>query len=219
MKNMKNNTGRLFVTAVLTVIFLTGSARAADFGSETQNLMTETITRALEANINNMANNMANNATAGNVSSQPVLQEIQNRMMTQISGAIKENTAVRKRETVVATCLECRALQPIEVVVSGESPFLDADIQERINQAMAKRIEETIRVISSDPAVASMVQERMMAQRMATSPLQQDMQPFIMSGLLSDPGAINVANNTTEDANNPLTKATCSTTDSRYPNC
>ncbi|MCI5120316.1 MAG: hypothetical protein D3908_03810, partial [Candidatus Electrothrix sp. AUS4] len=150
---------------------------------------------------------------------QSMIQEIQNRMMTQISDAVKQNTAVRKRATVVETCMECRAMQPIKVVVSGQSSFLDADIQERINQTMAKRIEESIRVISSDPAVAGMVQERMMAQRMATNPLRQDMQPFIMSGLLPDQGIINVTNKNTGKRDNPLAKTTCSAADSRFPNC
>lgn len=207
MKSMKNKIS-LLITAVLTVIFFTGSARAADFGTKTQNLIPQTITQAVEANINNVA--------AGNVSSQTVFKEIQNSMMTKISDAVKQNTAERKRANVVKTCMECRVMQPIEVVVAGKSTFLDADIQERINQAMAKRIKETIRLVSSDPAIVRGVQERTMVPYMATSPLQQKMQPFMMSKLLSDSSAmISKASNTDRQAD----KLTCSDSDARFPNC
>ena len=217
MKNMKNpgSIVVIAVSAVASILFFAASAScaalAADFGIETQNLITRSITRAIEANINN--------AATGDVSVQPMIREIQNSMMTKISDAVKQDTAVRKRAAVIETCMECRAMQPIELVVSGKSTFLDADIQERINQAMAKRITETIRVISSDPAVAGIVQERMMTQRMTASPLRQEMQPFIMSRLLSDPEAINVTDNTVGKADRSLAQASCPDTDSRFPNC
>jgi uncharacterized membrane protein len=210
MKNMKN-TGSLFVMTALTVIFFTGSARSADFGTETQALITKTITQAIDANINRVA--------SGDSTDQTMIKKIQSSMMTKISDTVKQNTAARKRAAVIETCMECRAMQPIKIIVSGKSTFFDADIQERINQAMAKRIEETIRVISSDPAVARIVQDRMMVPRMAASPLRQEMQSFMMSKLLSVPSTMNVADNKTENTNSPLAKAKCTTTDSRFPNC
>ncbi|MDU9048993.1 MAG: hypothetical protein Q3M30_09080 [Candidatus Electrothrix sp. Rat3] len=210
MKNMKNKKS-LLVTAVLTVIFFTGSARAADFATETQDLITQTITRVVEANINN--------AAAENVSGQTVVKDIQNSMMTKISDAVKQNTAARKRANVVQTCMECRVMQPIEVVVAGKSTLLSADVQERINQAMAKKIKETIRVISSDPAVARMVQDRMMVPRMAASPLRQDMQPFMMSKLLTDPNAMNMIGSQADNTNRQADKLTCTAGDAGFPNC
>jgi hypothetical protein len=211
MKNMKNNSS-LLATSVVTVLFFTGSARAADFGTETQDLIMQTITRAVEANISN--------AAAGNVSGQTVAGEIQNSMMTKISDAVKQNTAARKRANVVQTCMECRVMQPIKVVMAEKkNTFLSADIQERINQAMAKKIEETIRVVSADPAVALMVQERMMAPRMAASPLRQAMQPFMMSRLLADPSAMNVIGNQTDNTAGQANKLSCSAGDAGFPNC
>ena len=61
-------------------------------------------------------------------------------------------TAARKRASVVKTCMECRAMHPIKVVVSGQTTVLDADTQEIINQAIAKKVEATIWEISSDPS-------------------------------------------------------------------
>jgi hypothetical protein len=148
-----------------------------------------------------------------------VVKDIQNSMMTKISDAVKQTTAARKRASVVQTCMECRVMQPIEVVVAGKSTFLSADIQERINQAMAKKIEETIRVVSSDPAVASMVQERMIVPRMAASPLRQAMQPFMMSKLLTDPNAMDVIGSQADNTGRQTNKLTCTAGDAGFPNC
>ena len=207
MKNRRN----MLVVAALAVIFWAGSANSADFfadfGTETQNLVTGTI----EANISNAVRNVG--------SDQTIFSEMQNRMMSMVSSAIKENTAARKRATVIETCMECRAMQPIRFDITSRTALFDAETQDRINRAMAKRIEDTIRVISSDPAVARSVQEKMMKERMAVNPLRQNMQPFMMSRLFSDPTMINVAGKKDENAEKQPEKITCSAGDAGFPNC
>lgn len=201
----------MLVVAALTVIFGSGSANSADFsadfGTETQNF----VTRTIEANINNAARNVG--------SGQTIFSDMQNRMMSMVSSAIKQDTAARKRATVIETCMECRVMQPIKFDVTSQTALFDAETQERINRAMAKRIEETIRVISSDPAVALSVQEMMMKERMATNPLRQNMQPFMMSRLFSDPSVINVAGSKNESAEKQPDKITCSAGDAGFPTC
>lgn len=207
MKNGKS----IFAVAALTVIFWVGSANSADnsadFATETQNL----IARTIEANINNAVRNVG--------SDQTVFSEMQNRMMSTVSSAIKQNTAARKRAAVIETCMECRAMQPITFDITSRTVLFDAETQERINRAMAKRIEETIRVISSDPAVARSVQDKMMKERMAANPLRQNMQPFMMSRLFSDPTMINVAGKKDENSEKQPDKITCSAGDAGFPNC
>ncbi|MCI5208235.1 MAG: hypothetical protein D3910_05460 [Candidatus Electrothrix sp. ATG2] len=185
----------IFVMTALSIIFYAGPAMSEDFGTETQNLITQTIEAAM------------NSAIQGG-GDQTVSSEMQSRMMSRVSNVVKQNTAARKRATVIETCMECRAMQPIKVVISNQTTFLDAETQKLVNQAMAKKIEETIRVISSDPVVARSVQEKMMSKRMATSPLREKMQPFIMGRLLSDSTEINFTEGNGINAESQLDKVT-----------
>jgi len=203
MKRERN----IFVMAALSIIFFAGSAISADFGTETQNLIAQT----MEAKINS--------AVQGVFSDQTVFNNMQNRMMSIVSDAVKQNTAARKRAAVIETCMECRAMQPIKVVISGRTTVLDADTQNIVNRAMAKKIEDTIRVISSDPAVARSVQEKMMKERMAASPLREKMQPFMMSNFIANPTEVSLAGKTYRNAKNQLNRARCSAADGRFPNC
>jgi hypothetical protein len=203
MKTRRN----IFVMAALSIIFFTGSAKSADFGTETQNI----IAQAMEAQINS--------DVQGVFSDQTVFNKVQNRMMSTVSDVVKQNTAARKRANVVKTCMECRAMQPLKVVISGRTTLLDADTQDLVNRAMAKKIEATIREISSDPAVARSVLEKMMKERMATNPLQKKMQPFMMSNFISHPTEVVLVGKTNINADNQLEKTRCSAADGRFPNC
>ncbi len=203
MKRERN----IFAMAALSIIFFAGSATSADFGTETQNLIAQTMVAKI------------NSAVQGISSDQTVFNNMQNRMMSIVSDAVKQNTAARKRAAVIETCMECRAMQPIKVVISGRTTVLDADTQNIVNRAMAKKIEDTIRVISSDPAVARSVQEKMMKERMAASPLREKMQPFMMSNFIANPTEVSLVGKTYRNAENQSKKARCSAADGRFPNC
>lgn len=204
MKNKKI----MIIVAAVAIMLGAGSVESAEFGTEdTQKI----IGRVIEANISSVVQ------TTG--SDQTIFNDMQNRMMSMISSAIKQDAAARKRATVIETCMECRAMQPIKYDVSTQTALFDAETQESVNQAMAKKIKETIRQISSNPAVALSVQKQMMKNRMATNPLQQKMQPFIMSKLLSDPTMINVASQQNENTGKQLEQTTCSAGDAGFPNC
>ncbi|MCI5123299.1 MAG: hypothetical protein D3925_02175 [Candidatus Electrothrix sp. AR5] len=204
---MKKGRNIFVMAAALSIIFFTGSAQSADFDTETQNLITQT----MEAKINS--------GVQGVFPDQTIFNKVQNRMMSTVSDVVKQNTAVRKRAAVVETCMECRAMQPLKVVISGQTTLLDADTQDIVNRAMAKKIEDTIREISSDPAVARSVQEKMMKERMATSPLRKKMQPFMVSNFMSHPTEVILIGKTNINAENQLDKIRCSAADGRFPNC
>ncbi|WP_339137088.1 MAG: hypothetical protein WGN25_03835 [Candidatus Electrothrix sp. GW3-4] len=197
----------LLVIATLSIIFFSRPAISSEFGKETQNLMAQT----MATKINNVVQNI--------FSDQTVFKNMQNNMMSIVSDTVKQNTAARKRARVVETCMECRAMQPIKVVISGQSSVLDAATQKMVNQVMAKKIEETIRVISSDPIVASSVQERMMKERMATNPLQEKMQPFMISRFMLEPTTVNIAQKNYNTAKKQLKNTSCSSGNPRLPNC
>ena len=199
---MKKGTNLLVMTAA-SIIFFAGSATAAT----TRDLTAQT----METKINGVVQ--------GVFSDQTVFTEMQSRMMVTINDSVKKNTAARKRASVVKTCMECRAMHPIKVVISGRTTVLDADTQGIINRAMAKKVEATIREISSDPAVASRIQEKMMKERMPTNPLREKMQPFMMSSIMNNPAEINVAGKNDTDAEKKLSKVTCPAVDGIQPNC
>ncbi len=119
---------------------------------------------------------------------QTILPKMQQSMMTMMSETIKKTTAERKRATVVETCMECRVGKPLNVEITSQTSILDADTQAIINQKMAAMIEDTIREKSSDPAVASSVQERMMGERMPKSILRTKMQPYMMGAIFGSTG-------------------------------
>lgn len=167
-------TGRNLIAMMAAgILFSAGSASAQTFAVETRDLAARTI------------KNKADSVMQQVIPEQTALIEIQQRMMTTISEAIKKNTTERKRASVIATCMECRAMTPIKLVVSAQADVLDADTQAAVNQKMAEKIEATIRDISSDPAVARVVQDRMMTDRMKSNPLRTEMQPFMMSNILN----------------------------------
>jgi len=197
----------IFVMAALSIIFFAGSAKSADFATETQNPIAQT----MEAKINSTIQEI--------FSDQTVFNQMQSRMMSTVSDAVKQNTAARKRANVVKTCMECRSMQPLKVIISGQTTLLDADTQDIVNRIMAKKIEDTIRVISSDPAVARSVQEKMMKERMATSPLQKKMRPFMISNFMSHPTEVSLVGKTHRNALKLLDKIRCSAVDGRFPNC
>ncbi len=197
----------LLITITAGIIFLTTSATATTFNSEAGDDMM----RTMERRINNVVQEVFSDQTA--------FTEMQGKMMATISDAVKKDTAVRKRATVVETCMECRAMQPIKVVVSGRTTVLDGDTQEIINQGMAKKVEKTIREFSSDPAVASNVQERTMKERMANNPLRYKMQPFMMGNIMGGPPEINVARKKNTTIESSLNKTSCPSGDGVFPSC
>jgi hypothetical protein len=173
-KNFTTRTYRIALTAYL--LFTANPTWAATFAEETQNLITQQVTAGINGNMQKI------------LADQTILPKMQQSMMTMMSETIKKNTAERKRETVVKTCMECRVGKPLKVEITSRTSILDADTQTIINRKMAAMIEDTIREKSSDPAVARSVQERMMGERMSKSILQTKMQPYMMGAIFGSTG-------------------------------
>ncbi|MCI5162241.1 MAG: hypothetical protein D3917_09530 [Candidatus Electrothrix sp. AX5] len=173
-KKITTRTYRLALTACL--FFVANPTWAATFAKETQKLITQQVTAGINGNMQKI------------LADQTILPKMQQSMMTMMSETIKKTTAERKRATVVETCMECRVGKPLNVEITSQISILDADTQAIINQKMAAMIEDTIRVKSSDPAVASSVQERMMGERMPKSILRTKMQPYMMGAIFASPG-------------------------------
>ena len=215
MKTRRN----LIAMMAAGILFSTGSAGSASaqtFDTETRSFATQ----AMEKKVNSVVQKVFPDQTA--------FTEIQQRMMATASEAVKKSTAARKSASVIETCMECRAMTPIKFVVSAQTDMLDAETQAAVNRKMAEKIEATIHEISSDPAVARVVQGRMMQERMKSNPLRTGMQPFMMSNILNSTEtstAINAAERNRRVAlvksilNREMRKETCSGGDGAQPNC
>ncbi|XOF32161.1 MAG: hypothetical protein ACL93V_08860 [Candidatus Electrothrix sp. YB6] len=213
-------TGRNFIAMMAAgILFSTGSAGSASaqtFDAETRNLAAQTMEKK------------ANSVVLKVFPDQTAFSEIQQRMMATASEAVKKSTAARKSASVIETCMECRAMTPIEFVVSAQTDVLDAETQAAVNRKMAEKIKTTIQEISSDPAVARVVQGRMMQERMKDNPLRAGMQPVMMSNILNSTEtstAINVTERNRRIAivksilNRELNRETCSDKNDGQPNC
>ncbi|MCI5144578.1 MAG: hypothetical protein D3923_03410 [Candidatus Electrothrix sp. AR3] len=172
MKTSKNLLSILTAGIILSASVATAANYKISLGADTQDLISQNMTKKIHQA---MRENIADPALSG---------EIQNAMMTIISDTVKSSTAARKRAAVVKSCMECRVGKPLKVVISGQVDILDADTQTQINQNMAAVLEETIREKSSDPAVAGLVLEKMMGERMQVNFLREKMQPIMAAKML-----------------------------------
>ena len=165
-KSFTSWTHRIALTA--SIFFLTTPALALTIDIDTQQRINQRMTDKITENIEQ---GFADKTTFLNM---------QDSMMTMMSDTIKKDTAARKRATVVQTCMECRVGKPLKIKITGQTAIMDLDTQTIINQKMATMIEETMREISSTPAVARSVQKKMMDERMKVNILRPKLQPYIM---------------------------------------
>ena len=174
MKTSKSLMNILTAGIILSASVATAANYKISLGADTQDLISQNMTKKIHQA---MRENIADPALSG---------EIQTAMMAIISDTVKSSTAARKRATVIKTCMECRVGKPLKVVISGQVDILDTDTQNQINQNIAAVLEETIREKSADPAVAGLVQEKMMGERMQANFLREKIQPIMsakMQGL------------------------------------
>ena len=166
----------LLIALTACILFAAHPTWAATFAEETQELITQQMTAKIDGNMQKI------------LADQTISQKMQKSMMTKISGMIKKTTAERKRATVVETCMECRVGKPLKVEITGLTTIEDTGTRTIIKRKMAEMMVDTIRVKSSDPAVARSVQKRMMDERMSKSILQANMQPYMMGVILGSTG-------------------------------
>jgi hypothetical protein len=165
-KDFTTWTRRIILT--VAILFFATPALALTIDRDTQQLINQ---RMKDKITQNVEQGFANEA---------IFLNMQDSMMAIMSETIKKNTAARKRATVVQTCMECRVGKPLKIEVTGKTAILDMDTQAIINQKMAAMVEETMRKISSTPAVALSVQKKMMNERMKDNILRIKLQPYMM---------------------------------------
>ncbi len=156
------------ITLTGSILFFTTPTLALTIDLDTQEFINQRMVDKITTNVDQ------------GFSDKAIFLNMQDSMMAMMSETIKKNTAERKRATVIQTCMECRVGKPLKVEITGQTAILDLDTQKIINQKMTTMVEETMRKISSTPAVALSVQKRMMDERMKGNILRTKLQPYMM---------------------------------------